>query len=570
MNITKQQRQFVKEELTIENWTDIQPYFDDLIHRMFHSVDDLKRWMRDKSELEAVIEEDLAWRYIRMTIDTRNKALADSYTHFITKIHPEIAPFEDQLNRKLLDSPFKAELTGQDYFILLRLIESASTIYRAENVPLHAEIREKSQQFGTISGAQSIEHNGERITMQRAGALLRENDTQLRQQIFEKMSIRRGEDRETLHHLFSELIQLRHKVALNAGFENYRDYKFKEMGRFDYTKEDCFAFHQAIKSEIVPMVRKMQQDQAAALGKKLLQPWDTEVDPYGRKPLQPFTTGEELLNKTIEVFDRTDTYFGDCLTTMKAMNHLDLESKDGKSPGGYNYPLYEIGVPFIFMNAVGTHRDMITMLHEGGHAVHSFLSRDQPLTGFKSLPSEVAELASMTMELITMEHWDVFFSNREDLTRAKKEQLETVIKILPWIATIDEFQHWIYEHPQHSVEERETKWMEILDAYSTGMVDWSGYEHVQKISWQRQLHLFEVPFYYIEYGMAQLGALSSWKNFQTNKVKAIQDYKSALRLGYTRSIPDIYKTGGIAFNFSQDHIRSLANFIQQEIQLLDA
>ena len=570
MNITKQQRQFVKEELSIENWSDIQPYFDDLVQRTLHSADDLKQWMWDKSELEAVLEEDLAWRYIRMTIDTRNKDLADAYTHFITKIHPEIAPFEDQLNRKLAESPYKTELTGQDYFILLRSIESALTIYRAENIPLHAEIGEKSQQFGAITGAQSIEHNGEKITMQRAGALLRENDAQLRQQIFEKMATRRGEDRETLHDLFSELIQLRHKVALNAGFDNYRDYKFKEMGRFDYTKEDCFAFHQAIKSEIVPLVRKMQQHQGTALNKSRLHPWDTEVDPFGRKPLQPFTTGEELLDKTIEVFQRTDAYFGDCLSTMKAMNHLDLESKDGKSPGGYNYPLYEIGVPFIFMNAVGTHRDMITMLHEGGHAVHSFLSRDLPLTGFKSLPSEVAELASMTMELITMEHWDVFFSNQDDLDRAKKEQLETVIKILPWIATIDEFQHWIYEHPQHSVEERETKWMEILDAYSTGMVDWSGYEHVQRISWQRQLHLFEVPFYYIEYGMAQLGALSIWKNFQTDKANAIQDYQSALRLGYTQSIPEIYKTAGIAFDFSQDHIRNLADFIQHEIQLLDA
>lgn len=564
MKLEKNPRNFVDDHLTISSWKDIEHYFTDLVDRRIGSTADLKKWLHDRSELEAVLEEDLAWRYIRMTIDTREKKFADDYHLFITQIHPEIAPFEDKLNQKLSESPFKSELTGRAYELFFRGIDSALAIYREENVAIHAKIGEKSQQFGAISGAQSIVHNGEKITMQKAGSLLRENDETLRMEIFKKMAARRAEDSSQLDVLFSELIQLRHTVALNAGFDNYRDYKFKELGRFDYTKEDCFAFHQSIRTEIVPLIKKMHEEQSLQLGKIKLRPWDHEVDPLGRKLLSPFQNGEDLLEKSIAVFSKIDPYFGDCLQTMKHISHLDLDSKEGKSPGGYNYPLYEIGIPFIFMNAVGTHRDMITMLHEGGHAVHSFLSRDLALTAFKNLPSEVAELASMTMELITMEEWTIFFPEKEELMRAKKEQLDTVIKILPWIATIDEFQHWVYEHPFHTPDERHAKWLEIVASYSTEMTDWSGYEEIQKLSWQKQLHLFEVPFYYIEYGMAQLGALSIWKNFKSNPSKAISEYKTALALGYTKSIPEIYEAAGISFDFSKEHIQRLAEFIQHE------
>ena len=255
---------------------------------------------------------------------------------------------------------------------------------------------------------------------------------------------------------------------------------------------------------------------------------------------------------------------------MNAMGHLDLESKAGKAPGGYNYPLYEIGVPFIFMNAVGALRDLVTMVHEGGHAVHSFLSRDLALTGFKNVPSEVAELASMSMELLTMEHWDVFFADANELKRAKIEQLETILKILPWIATIDEFQHWIYENPMHTIEERNQQWNSITTAYGTGLIDWDGYEIFKSRSWQRQLHLFEVPFYYIEYGIAQLGAIAIWKNSTENKSLAIQKYKEALKLGYTATIPQIYEKAGIHFDFSDEYVAQLTAFVQAELNAIQA
>src|SRR5574343_24072 len=569
MKIEKAKRTFVAENLQIDSWESIKTYFDDLLARTIETKDDYTKWLKDKSELEAVLEEDAAWRYIKMTIDTRDEALSNAYTFFVTKIQPELAPFEDQLNQKLVDSPYFAELDNdQAHHIYFRSVKTALELFREENIEIEAELNEKSQQYGSISAAQTIEHEGEQITMQKASSLLKEQDEVLRKTVFEKMAVRRAEDASKLDDLYTELIQKRHQLAKNAGFENFRDYKFQSLGRFDYTKEDCFNFHDAIKKLIVPMVKTIQQEKLNKLGKTQFKPWDADVDPDGKAPLKPFSTGEELLNGSIAMFDKIDAYFGNCLRTMDEMGHLDLDSKAGKAPGGYNYPLYEIGVPFIFMNSVGAQRDLVTMVHEGGHAVHSFLSRDLELTGFKSLPSEVAELASMSMELLTMNLWNEFYTDEAELKRAKKDQLETILKILPWIAQIDEFQHWVYENPTHSVDERHAKWVAISKEYGTGLTDWTGFEDVQKTAWQRQLHLFEVPFYYIEYGIAQLGALGVWKNSMTNVQKAIDDYKAALSLGYTKSIPEIYETAGIRFDFTEAYLKELADFVQTELSKL--
>jgi len=565
MQIKRPERTFLPKDFTIEKWEDVEQFFIELEQREINSKENFKKWLLDQSELEAVLEENFAWRYIKMTINTKDEELAKDYTFFVKEIQPKLAPYSFRLNKKLSDSPYKKEFNDEAYKILFRSVDTAIKLFREENIPLEAEMAEKSQEFSAISGAQSIEHEGKQITMQKAATLLKENDEALRKSIFEKMAERRAKDVDTLDKLFSELIQLRHKIATNAGFDNYRDYKFESLGRFDYTKEDCFEFHKSIKEEIVPLVKKISEKQAQDLGKNKLKPWDGEVDPKGRNPLKPFETGQELLDKTISIFNKIDPFFGDCLSTMDDLGHLDLESKDGKSPGGYNYPLYEIGVPFIFMNAVGSHRDLITMIHEGGHAIHSFLNRDLELTGFQSLPSEVAELSSMSMELLTMDYWQNFYDDEEDLKRAKVEQLETILKILPWVATIDAFQHWIYENPNHTIPERKAQWTKILSDFGTGVTDWSGYESVQENTWQRQLHLFEVPFYYIEYGMAQLGALAVWKNSKSDFSGAIEKYKSALSLGYTKSIPSIYKTAGVTFDFSRKNIRSLAQFINNEL-----
>jgi oligoendopeptidase F len=298
---------------------------------------------------------------------------------------------------------------------------------------------------------------------------------------------------------------------------------------------------------------------------KSLRPWDKAVDPEGREALKAFTGGKDLTEKSIECFRRLDPFLGQCLSIMKEMGHLDLESRIGKAPGGYNYPLAEIGVPFIFMNATSTLRDMTTIMHEGGHAVHNFLTKDLELNDFKSPPMEVAELASMSMELISMDHWDIFFTNEEELKRAKREHLEDLIETLPWVATIDKFQHWIYENPEHSLDDRKVNWIKTFDRFADSATDWSGLEESKNYLWQKQLHLYEVPFYYIEYGMAQLGAIAVWRNFKKDNKKGLQGYMNALKLGYTRTIPEIYKAAGIRFDFSKAYIKELMSFVKEEL-----
>jgi oligoendopeptidase F len=569
MKIQKVPRSFVQENLQVDSWAKIEGYYQNLTHRKIETLPDFTEWLKDKSELEAVLEEDCAWRYIHMTIDTKNEEYSKAYSFFVAEIQPKMAPYEDLLNNIIVENPYSVQLeTESAYKIYFKSVRRALELYRKENIAIEADINERSQLFGSISGAQSIEHEGSTLTMQKASSLLKETNEELRKEVFLKMAARRSDDIDQLDDLFSELVQKRNQVALNAGFSNFRDYKLAELCRFDYTKEDCFDFHKAIKKHIVPIVKDIQQKHKDKLNKESLKPWDLEVDPEGKAPLKPFTDGKELLEGSLKMFSKMDTYFKECLETMAEMNHLDLDSKSGKAPGGYNYPLYEIGVPFIFMNAVGSQRDLVTMIHEGGHAVHSFLSRDLPLTAFKNLPSEVAELASMSMELLSMNQWDTFYSDLEELKRAKREQLETILKILPWIATIDEFQHWIYENPNHTPAERTKQWEKLGKDYGTGLVDWTGYETVKATSWQRQMHLFEVPFYYIEYGIAQLGALSVWKNSKSDFPLTISKYKEALKLGYTQSIPEIYATAGIKFDFSDAYLKDLAGFVQDELTAL--
>ena len=569
--MNKYRRSFVDDQLVIDSFESVEKYLTLLLERNLDSIEALRQWLKDKSELEAVLEEDMAWRYIRMSIDTANEEYQKAYTFFVTEIQPKLAPIDDALNKKFIACPFHTALEKEEAFAIhIRSVKSQLELYREENIEIQALLSEKTQEFGAISGAQSIEHDGASITMQKAGFYLKEQDERLRKSVFEKMAARRSSDIADLDTLFDTLIQKRTELAKNAGFDNYRDYKFKEMGRFDYTKESCFEFHDSVEKHIVPLVKKIQQERLAKMNKEIFRPWDTAVNAEGKAPLKPFETGKEMLDGTIAVFEKINPEFSGFLKTMEEMKHFDLESKPGKAPGGYNYPLYETGAPFIFMNAVGSQGDVSTMIHEGGHAIHSFLTHKLELTAFKSFPSEIAELASMSMELLTMEHWDEFYHKADDLNRAKKEQLQGTITILPWIAQIDAFQHWIYENHNHTAAERTTYWMELNKRFGTGQVDWTGHEETLASSWQRQMHLFEVPFYYIEYGIAQLGAIGVWKNSKTNFKESIENYRSALSLGYTKSMPEVYAKAGIDFKFSGDHICMLADFIASELEKLTA
>jgi oligoendopeptidase F len=564
--VKRNPRKYLSEDFKVSTWENLKPFFEELKSRKISSREELRKWFQDRSELESVLEEDMAWRYIRMTGDTANKEYTDAFNFFVAEIQPHMAPYSNSLDEKALRSVFLKDMREPGYSVAVRNIEKEFKIFREKNIPLFTELEQEAHKYGAISGAMMVEIDGKELTMQQASDFLQSTEREKRETAYKKIAERRYKDKDKLDDLYSKLILLRNKVALNADYPNYRDYMFTAMGRFDYKPEDCFSFHKAVASEVVPVLNELATERKKQLKLDQLKPWDLSVNYFGKNPLKPFENSAELLDKTIQCFSKIDSYLGECIGTMKTMGHLDLESRKGKAPGGYNYPLDEVGVPFIFMNATTSLRDLVTMVHEGGHAFHSFLSKDLELNVFKHPPSEVAELASMSMELISMEYWDIFFKDKKELARAKREHLEGIIQTLPWVATVDRFQHWIYENPTHSVDERKKKWNEVYSMFANTVTDWTGQEKYRNFLWQKQLHLYEVPFYYIEYGIAQLGAIAVWKNYKENPKKGFEQYVNALKLGYTKPIREIYQTAGIKFDFSGPYIKELIEFVRMEIK----
>lgn len=565
--IIKKPRNYIAADLQM-NWENLAPIFEELQQRTLNNILELEQWLRDKSELEAALEEDFAWRYIKMSCDTANEDLVKNFQYFATEIEPKISPVANELNKKLVQSPYLNDLNTEKYFVYLRAVKKALELYREENIPFFTELQVKQQKYQGITGAMSVTLDGQTYTLEQAANFLKDTNRNVRQKAWETIQERRLVNKDELNNLFDELVKLRHQVALNADFNNYRDYMFQALGRFDYTPEDCDDFATAIEKEIVPILKLQAQKRATALGLQDLRPWDLEVSTSGKPALKPFQDGNELIDKSIACFAAIHPSLGEKLSIMKANNLFDVESRMGKAPGGYNYPLAETGAPFIFMNSANSLRDLTTMVHEGGHAIHTFLTADLELNDFKHCPSEVAELASMSMELITMDYWDVYFDNEEDLLRAKKEQLTDVLKTLPWVAVIDQFQQWIYTHPTHNALERESAFKKIFTRFGAGFADWTGFETQFGNGWQKQLHLFEVPFYYIEYAIAQLGAIAVWKNYKTDPEKGLSQYLAALSLGYTKPMNEIYETAGIKFDFSAAYVKELADFVKEELEKL--
>jgi oligoendopeptidase F len=564
-------RIFLPQDFTIQTWTELQPYYDNLVAKDISTKASFEAFLAELSELESVVSEDLAWKYIKMTCDTTNKALEESYIDFVTNIQPNIAPYDDQLNHKIANSEFNFELgESSDYLIYFRSINNAIKLYREENIPIQAELQTLAQKYGSITGGLSVTIEGKELTLQQASNFLKEPDRDKRKMAYETINEKRATVKEELNDLFNQLIEKRHVVATNTGYSNFRDYMHQAMGRFDYSVQDCYDFHDAIAQKVVPLCKELDLARKATMQLDVLKPYDMAVDPENKAPLKPFTDGKDLLEKSIQCLRTVEPQFAENLKIMAEKGFLDLESRLGKAPGGYNYPLAESGIPFIFMNAAGSLRDVETMVHEAGHAMHSFLSEPLKLNAFKNAPMEVAEVASMAMELISMEGWDAYLKNPEDLKRAKIEQLEGVISTLPWIATIDAYQHWLYTNPTHTNEERTAAWIDIAKRFDTGVADMTGYENYYANSWQKQLHLFEVPFYYIEYGFAQLGAIAIWRNVLINKKDGLDAYQNMLRLGYTKTIPELYEAGNIEFNFTPEYVGELFDFVWAELQKLKA
>jgi oligoendopeptidase F len=561
-------RSFLPSDFVLSTWESVLPFFEQLSNQSIQNLAELIQFCLDRSELESYLSENFAWRYIKMSCDNQNESLQKSYQQFVNEIMPNASVYDDAWNKKVIESGFTQDLPASGYAIMLRSMKKAIEIFREENISLFTELQNLQTQYGATTGGLMVEIDGQEKTLQQANAYLESTERKVRESVYRQIAEKRLGIKNQLNELFSQLIIKRDEVAKNAGFENFRDYSFASLGRFDYTAADCFEFHEAVAETVVPLLNQLASKRKTSMDLVELRPWDKSVDPLGRKPLKPFETGEEMLSKTITVFDKLDPFLANCLKEMIVLNRFDLDSRKGKNPGGYNYPLEESGFPFIFMNAAGQVRDMVTLLHEGGHAVHSILTKDLPINSFRNFPSEVAELASMSMELITMDYWDEYFSDPEDAKRAKIKHLEDILETLPWVATIDAFQHWIYENPGHSLADRETKWMEIISKFSDNVTDWEGLEEIKVNIWQKQLHLFEVPFYYIEYAIAQLGALAVWRNYCINPDKALNQYLDALTLGYTVPMKEIYSTAGIEFNFSKKYISELMEFLKGKISEL--
>ena len=568
LTIQAKERAFLPADLRIGAWGDVAGYFKDLLERPVAEEAATARWLKDLSELDAALSEEGGWRYIRMSIDTSDEKASKDYQFFVSEVLPQVEQWTDKVHRRLLGLPMPAEWESDAHHVYLRGIRAQIQLFREANIPLQTDLRSMAQTYGTIMGAMTVEWKGETITLAQAASLLESTDREERELVYRTIATRRSQDRDKLETLYSELIAKRHQVARNADEANYRDYAYKALGRFDHGPADAVAFHKSVEEVVLPLVERAQMDRKERLGLTVLRPWDLSVDPSGKPPLRPFRDPEQLVQLTTSVFEKLDPYFADCLRTMQRMGRLDLGSRKGKAPGGYNYPLYESGSPFIFMNAVGTADDVITMVHEGGHAVHSFLTHPLELTGYKSFPSEVAELASMSMELLTMEHWHLIYPDPEDLVRAKRDQLERVLTILSWVATIDAFQHSVHTQPEMSISERNAEWVRIHRRFSGSVVDWSGLEQERAMLWQKQLHLFEVPFYYIEYAIAQLGAIAVWRNYDADPQQAIAQYKAALSMGYTRTLPEIYAAAGVHFDLSTSYVQELIAFVQAKLEAL--
>jgi oligoendopeptidase F len=510
----------------------------------------------------------MGWRYINSSRETDNEQNQEAFRYFIEEIEPHIQPLSNELDKKLMALPFAAEVDITGLPLYLRSVQNSIALFREENIPLQMEMQLAQQEYGAMQAAMTINYVGKEYTLQQAGVFLQSPDRAVREEVWKLMQSRRLQDQVKLQKLFTKLIGLRHQIALNAGFKNYRDYAHVAMGRFDYGVQDCVDFQDSVAEFVVPVINDLMAERKKNLGLDSLRPWDLACDEKGLAALKPFDGGEDLKVKGIACLNRVQENLGSYLETMDAMGHLDLVSRKGKAPGGYNYPLDEKGVPFIFMNATSTLRDMVTLMHEAGHAIHSIETRNQPLEFFKHTPSEAAELASMSMELMSMEYWDVYFSDAEELKRARAQQLHDVLDTLPWVATIDAFQHWIYTNPEHSVDERQEAFKKIYSRFASNVVDWTGLEENRNHIWQKQLHLYEVPFYYIEYGFAQLGAIAVWRNYKQQSQEAFMQYMAALQAGYSISLPEIYKKAGISFDFSSKNISSMMAFVVEELKKL--
>jgi oligoendopeptidase F len=562
-------RRFLPESINLGDWTRISPLFDQLEARVSRcrTADDLEQWLVDWGELSAALDEESSKRYIAMTCHTDSAEAEKAYLHFVELIEPQLKPRQFKLEQIYLEHPARTGLSKSRYEVFDRDTQVHVDLYCEENVPLETEEAKLSQQYQKLSGSLTVRFRGEEKTLVQMARYLEEPDRALRQEAWELVANRRLREAEKFEDIFDQLLRLRERIAKNANLPDYRDYAFRAKYRFDYTAEDCLRFHEAIEHEVMPVLRDLQTERLRQLNLSALRPWDVAVDPLSRPPLRPFETVRKMVSSTQCIFDQLDGELAKDFGRMDELRLLDLDNRKGKAPGGYQSTLSESRVPFIFMNAVGVQRDVETILHEAGHAFHALATRGEDFYPYRAnVPIEFCEVASMSMELLGNEFIESFYAPPE-AKRARRDHLEGIVEVFPWIATVDAFQHWIYTHPGHSRAERSSAWMALMDRFG-GDLDWSGYENIRANLWHRQLHLFLHPFYYVEYGIAQLGALQVWANSKRDKAGSLNDYKRALALGGSRPLPELFNTAGCPFDFTTKTVKPLIALVRQELTKL--
>jgi oligoendopeptidase F len=568
---------FVPMAIDATQWEAIEPYVTSLLERPVADGAELEQWLRDRSELDAACSQSRAELYIDMTCHTDQQDIQDAYTRFVENVAPHLANAAFKLDQRQKALTDEIELDESRYGVLVRDTVADVEIFREANVPIQTELDKLSQTYDQIVGAMTVEFDGREQTLPQMARYQESTDRALRERAWRVVADRRLTDAERIDAIFDDMIARRHQMALNADCDDYIGYAFKKMHRFDYTPADCVQFHESVESIIVPLMRRIDADRAGAMNVDPLRPWDLTVDPLGRDPLAPFEDGQDLIERSRNVFARLDpalarlfVSLGDNSDKGRREGNFDLDSRKGKAPGGYQYVRDRTRIPFIFMNAAGLHRDVETMVHESGHAFHSQLCADDPLVHYRHSPIEFAEVASMSMELLTMPYWDEFYDDPTDLARARRRQVEGSVVLLPWIATIDAFQHWLYANPDHTRDQRTGAWLDLQKRFGNA-VSWEGLEHVLPKVWQRQGHLFSVPFYYIEYGIAQLGALQLWSiSLEKGEDVAVEHYKRALAIGGSRPLPELFEAAQIRFDFGSDTIGRLANHVSNELDRLPA
>ena len=563
-------RRFVPGQTVLGDWNQISPLFDQLEADAVRcaTANDLEQWLLDWGELCAALDEESSKRYIAMTCHTDSADAERAYLSFVETIEPRLKPRQFKLDQIYLQHPLRDKLSKARYELFNRNTRVHVELYREENVSLETEEAKLSQQYQKLSGSLTVQFRGEEKTLVQMARYLEEPDRALRQEAWELVANRRLQEADKFEDIFDELLKLREQIARNAGFPNYRDYAFRAKCRFEYTPQDCVKFHDAIEREIMPVLLELQAERRRELQLPALQPWDLAVDPLNRPPLRPFDNVEKMVACAQRIFDRLDGDLAKDFRKMHELRLLDLDNRKGKAPGGYQSTLAESRVPFIFMNAVGVQRDVETILHEAGHAFHALAARDEDFYAYRTnVPIEFCEVASMSMELLGNEFIESFYSPPE-ARRARRDHLEGIVQVFPWIATVDAFQHWIYTHPGHSRTERTAAWLSLMERFG-GDVDWSGYDQARANLWHRQLHIFIHPFYYVEYGIAQLGALQVWANSKRDKARSLEAYKRALSLGGSRPLPELFSAAGCPFDFSDKTMKPLVALVRQELATLN-